>query len=87
MDNQQFQREYYDDACAILGINPEMRIMQLLRPGVCLHTHQMVGAHWILQIEEELAYGGLLADDYGTGKVYNGPNLKNVLLDANLARL
>ena len=87
MDNQQFQREDYDEACAALGIDPEMRTMPLLKPGVRLHPHQIVGAHWMLQMEEGLAHGGLLADDCGTGKVYHGPNLKSVLLDANLARL
>ena len=41
----------------------------------------------MLQMEEGQAHGGLLANDCGTGKVYHGPNLKSVLLDANLARL
>ena len=59
MDNQQFQREDYDEACAALGIDPEMWIMPLLRPGVRLHPHQIVGAHWMLQMEEGLAHGGL----------------------------
>ena len=87
MDNQQFQREDYDEACAALAIDPEMRTMPLLRRVVRLHLHQIVGAHWILQMEEGLAHEGLLADDCGTGKVYHGPNLKSVPLDANLARL
>ena len=26
MDNQQFQREDYDEACAALGIDPEMHV-------------------------------------------------------------
>ena len=87
MDNQQFQQEDYDKACAALGIDPEMRTMPLLRPGVCLHSHQIVGAHWMLQMEEGLAHGELSADDCGTGKVYHGMNLISVPLDANLARL
>ena len=87
MDNQQFQGEDYDEACAALGIDAEMRTMPLLRPGIRLHPHQIVGAHSMLQMEEGLAHGGLLADDSGTGMVNHGPNLKSVLLDANLARL
>ena len=70
MDNQQFQWENYAEACAALGIDPEMRTIPLLRSGVRLHTHQIVGVHWMLQMEEGLACGGLLADDCGTGKVY-----------------
>ena len=87
MDNQLFQREDYDEACATLEIDPKMRTMPLLRPGVRLHPHQIVGAHWMLQMEEGLAHGGLLPDDCGTGKVYHGPNLKSALLDTDHARL
>ena len=87
MDNQQFQREDYDEACAALGIDPKMRTMLLLRSGVFLHLHQSVGAHWMLQMEEGLVHRGLLADECGTGKVYHRLNLKSVPLDANLARL
>ena len=79
MDNQQFQQDDCDDACAALGIDPEMRTMPLLRPRVGLHPHQIVRAHWMLQMEEGLAHGGLLANDCVTGKVYDGPNLKSVL--------
>ena len=85
MDNQQFQREYYDEACAALEIDPEMRTMPLLRSGVRLHPHQIVGVYWMLQMEEGLAGGGLLADDCGTGKVYQRSNLNRALLDADLA--
>ena len=87
MDNQQFQQEDYDKATAALGIDPEMRTMPLRRPGVRLHPHQIVGAHWMLQMEKGLAHEGQLADDCGTGKVYHGPNLKSVPLDTNLVRL
>ena len=48
MDNQQFQQEDYDMACAALGIDPEMQTMPLLRPRVHLHLHQIVGGHWML---------------------------------------
>ena len=41
----------------------------------------------MLQMEEGLVHGGLLADDCSTGKVHHGLNLKSVLLAANLSRL
>ena len=68
MDNQAFQRENLEDACKALDIDPIARTLPLMR-NVRLHPHQIIGIHWMSEMENGLAQGGLLADDCGTGKV------------------
>ena len=68
MDNKAFQREDLNGACQALGIDPDLRTLPLMR-DVKLHPHQIIGIHWMSEMEDGLAQGGLLADDCGTGKV------------------
>jgi hypothetical protein len=71
LDNEKFQRDYLDESYIILGLKQELggAGMPLVRPGFKFHPHQIVGIRWMVDMEESLAQGGLLADECGTGKV------------------
>jgi SNF2 family DNA or RNA helicase len=69
MDNLQIQRDNLKESMAALGITMEMRTCRQLHKPMQLQPHQVIAVNWMAQKENSLVKGGLLADDYGTGKV------------------
>lgn len=69
LDNEAFQRENLGQSYAALGCSEGDPRSALLKEGVRLLPHQVVGVNWMAEMEDGLAGGGLLADDCGTGKV------------------
>jgi hypothetical protein len=69
LNHEDFQREDVLPAYDELGIHPDQpeKTLPLMKDAV-LQKHQVVGVQWMLQMENGLAKGGLLADDCGTGK-------------------
>ena len=69
MDNQEFQRENLEESIAVLGITMETRTCKSLNKPTQLQPHQIVAINSMVEKENSLVKGGLLADDCGTGKV------------------
>jgi len=69
MDNQEFQRENLEQSMAALGITMEIRTFKPLQRPTQLQLRHLIAANWMAEKENNLAKGGLLADDCGTGKV------------------
>jgi SNF2 family DNA or RNA helicase len=69
MDKQQFQGQNLEESMAALGITMQIRTFRPLHKPTQLQPHQIIAVNWMTEKENSLAKGGLLADDYRTGKV------------------
>ncbi len=71
LDNEAFQRQDLKGAYELLDLDPQQHgaDIPLLRNSVRLGDHQIIAIAWMVEMEDGLPAGGLLADDCGTGKV------------------
>ena len=69
MDNKMFEKVYLSESFVAQGINSVRRVFPLIKPPFKFMDHQIIGINWMKEQEESSEGGGLLADDFGTGKV------------------
>ncbi|KAF8542393.1 hypothetical protein BDD12DRAFT_802946 [Trichophaea hybrida] len=68
MKNEICEREHMEESCQTLGITIENRTFMPLKPTNQLHPHWIVADDLMVEKENRVEQGGLLADDCGTGR-------------------
>ena len=69
MNNKNFRRENMEESYKTLGITIENRIILPLKTTTQLYLHHIVIVYWMVEKENSLEQGGLLADNCSTGKI------------------
>jgi len=72
---------------AVLGITIETRTFKRHHKPTQVQLHQIMAANWIAEMENSLPKGGLLADNWGTGKFRPSCALDIQLATLTISRL